>query len=331
MTPPDPPSAKTCAKCGETKPVEEFHRSSGTKDGLHAYCKPCNVENVTAHRKARRRGVPGRARGQEWVIGDTFGDLTVTGFTQPSGLVKLLECRCTCGGAREVWANNVAVMASWDCGDKSKHPKPPRPPKPPKKDSCPDCGGPKSIKAKTCKPCAAKRRRIRADNDQRIARNQRESDAPGLTQSQRNNLLHTWQRQHRTCTYCGIRQADTIDHVIPLIRGGDSYEGNLAPACRACNSMKGGKLLAEWKLNIRLKQQQEPTTWQWRPRPKRATEQPRIKPITGEQSALFKVCPGCGGAYIGKAAYCSARCSSRTKYRLKVGIPARARLGTRAA
>lgn len=48
------------------------------------------------------------------------------------------------------------------------------------------------------------------------------------------------------CFYCG-GSADTIDHVIPLSRGGQDPIDNLVPACRSCNSSKGQKLVAEWR------------------------------------------------------------------------------------
>lgn len=32
---------KTCAKCGETKPFEEFHKAAQGKNGLKASCKTC--------------------------------------------------------------------------------------------------------------------------------------------------------------------------------------------------------------------------------------------------------------------------------------------------
>lgn len=52
--------------------------------------------------------------------------------------------------------------------------------------------------------------------------------------------------QRGPCAYCGGR-AGTVDHVLPLNRGGRHSEGNLVPACRSCNSSKGDKLLIEWK------------------------------------------------------------------------------------
>ena len=39
---------KTCTKCKVEKSVSEFHKHSGTKDGLSGWCKECRKE---AHRK----------------------------------------------------------------------------------------------------------------------------------------------------------------------------------------------------------------------------------------------------------------------------------------
>ena len=48
------------------------------------------------------------------------------------------------------------------------------------------------------------------------------------------------------CAYCGATENMSIDHVIPLSRGGMHTEDNLLPACRSCNSSKGQKQLDEW-------------------------------------------------------------------------------------
>ncbi len=42
-------STKTCTKCHETKPLTEFHRDSGKKDGLRNDCKACAVMRSKAH------------------------------------------------------------------------------------------------------------------------------------------------------------------------------------------------------------------------------------------------------------------------------------------
>lgn len=52
-----------------------------------------------------------------------------------------------------------------------------------------------------------------------------------------------WQQKTSsgTCHYCG-RQVGikklTMDHVIPLSRGGRSTKGNLVPCCKSCNTAK---------------------------------------------------------------------------------------------
>ena len=53
-----------------------------------------------------------------------------------------------------------------------------------------------------------------------------------------------------TCYYCGHRFAPdelTMDHIIPIIRGGKSAKNNLAPACKDCNNKKKHMLPMEWE------------------------------------------------------------------------------------
>lgn len=47
------------------------------------------------------------------------------------------------------------------------------------------------------------------------------------------------------CVYCG-GQWDSIDHVVPLSKGGKDALHNLVPACRKCNSSKNAKDISEW-------------------------------------------------------------------------------------
>ena len=51
------------------------------------------------------------------------------------------------------------------------------------------------------------------------------------------------------CHYCardvGARRL-TLDHVVPLIRGGKSVRANIVPACKDCNSAKQSLLPWEW-------------------------------------------------------------------------------------
>ena len=57
------------------------------------------------------------------------------------------------------------------------------------------------------------------------------------------------------CHYCGgkfDRDLLTMDHIVPLARGGKSTKGNLVPSCKPCNSNKKYYTPAEIILRERL-------------------------------------------------------------------------------
>jgi 5-methylcytosine-specific restriction protein A len=52
------------------------------------------------------------------------------------------------------------------------------------------------------------------------------------------------------CHYCSRRvggRALTMDHLVPIIRGGRSIRPNLVPSCRDCNARKQSSLAWEWE------------------------------------------------------------------------------------
>jgi 5-methylcytosine-specific restriction endonuclease McrA len=52
------------------------------------------------------------------------------------------------------------------------------------------------------------------------------------------------------CYFCGqkIPPKDlTMEHVVPVIRGGKSSRGNVVPACKECNNKKKYLLPLEWE------------------------------------------------------------------------------------
>jgi 5-methylcytosine-specific restriction endonuclease McrA len=60
-------------------------------------------------------------------------------------------------------------------------------------------------------------------------------------------------RDEFRCVYCGKEKGLTIDHVIPLSRGGKSSFENCVTACKDCNSKKGNKLPSEAKMYMKKK------------------------------------------------------------------------------
>jgi 5-methylcytosine-specific restriction endonuclease McrA len=61
-----------------------------------------------------------------------------------------------------------------------------------------------------------------------------------------------WKRRlaEGRCYYCGkefpVREL-TMDHIVPIIRGGKSTKGNMVPACKECNNRKKHMLPIEWE------------------------------------------------------------------------------------
>ena len=52
------------------------------------------------------------------------------------------------------------------------------------------------------------------------------------------------------CYYCHMKVEKenlTMDHVVPLSRGGKSKKGNIVPACKECNNRKKSLLPIEWE------------------------------------------------------------------------------------
>ena len=59
-------------------------------------------------------------------------------------------------------------------------------------------------------------------------------------------------RDDYTCQYCGKHTSDlTIDHIHPRSKGGPHTWENLVSACRVCNHRKGGKSLAEARMQLK--------------------------------------------------------------------------------
>jgi len=73
----------------------------------------------------------------------------------------------------------------------------------------------------------------------------------------RKSLWWRQQIQAGVCHYCGKHvgaEALTMDHIVPVARGGCSAKGNVVPACGACNKTKkyltpAEQILAELEKN----------------------------------------------------------------------------------
>jgi len=61
-----------------------------------------------------------------------------------------------------------------------------------------------------------------------------------------------WKRKlaKGVCYYCGrsvMPQDLTMDHIVPIARGGKTTKGNIVTACKECNNTKKQLLPMEWE------------------------------------------------------------------------------------
>ncbi len=71
-------------------------------------------------------------------------------------------------------------------------------------------------------------------------------------QAQRLKKTQWWKRKcaDGICYFCGKKfqpKELTMEHVVPIIRGGKSLKANVVPACKECNNKKKYLLPIEWE------------------------------------------------------------------------------------
>jgi len=67
------------------------------------------------------------------------------------------------------------------------------------------------------------------------------------------NRRNIFARDDSRCQYCGNRfptSEMSLDHVVPLSRGGETSWTNVVCACTDCNKRKGGRLLSEVRMRL---------------------------------------------------------------------------------
>lgn len=79
---------------------------------------------------------------------------------------------------------------------------------------------------------------------ERLRRNNKRTNGGKLTKE---SIAARFDYYGNKCYYCDCCEGLTIEHRIPICRGGTNYPSNIVPACRSCNSKKGKKTEKEFK------------------------------------------------------------------------------------
>jgi len=211
---------KWCARCQRWLPLGAFSRSKARRDGYDQRCKECRRDYYDS------RADELRAYGREWHKTEAGRE------SQRSARRRYYE-----RNAGEIlehykewyYANHDTV--------RRRHNSRNREPEQRAKRVASNRRYYHDGRGREVQRAAAQRRRARA-----------RTLPATMTLAQWLRCVEWW--EHR-CAYCGRRIGRaTMDHFIPVSRGGGTTASNIVPACHSCNSRKGNKLPREWMETI---------------------------------------------------------------------------------
>ena len=220
---------KRCSMCATVKPFSEFYKDRSSPTGLQSRCGQCQREVQVAKRASDLTSA--RARGRErYAKNPDYFRRYVASYARRNAeqlRAKRLDVYASDperyrARARNWRARNIdkatirltkwrdshrEYMRAYDRRKRAEY----------------------LLNGKSWEMCARRRARIRS--------------APVIERISRSAII---QRDGARCYLCGreltLREV-TLDHVIPLARGGSHTADNLRVACRPCNSRKGARLV----------------------------------------------------------------------------------------
>jgi hypothetical protein len=223
-------SEKWCYKCDEWKTFDEFGHDSTRSDNRKALCKKCSL--INERRRAAKK--PKKVRTKKVVVPKIKAVKVKAGRKEK--VKKLPKPRI------------IKVVAE----------KPPKYPdtelRTQMKDQglqwcsmCKDWFPSADTKRLYCKPHANEKYRSYYARKGKLAIAQRaHARKRHIAPIPAHVQIHLLNMFHGMCAYCCVNAATTWDHITPVVKGGESVEGNIVPACVHCNSSKKDRDVVEW-------------------------------------------------------------------------------------
>jgi 5-methylcytosine-specific restriction endonuclease McrA len=217
---------KICTKCKLAKAGTEFNVSQGTRDGLAFRCKECQRADYASADRSRLKAV--RA---EWYARNKAG-------LKPTRTAYHLAHKAEAQAQGAAWRrkNEAKLKAQ----RKEYHRR--------NRDRLRAYYA--ALWQKNKASMTVRNRAWAKANPQKVAvlmqrRRARVAAALAtLTAAQWEAILEL---HGNACAYCGKPGKMTMDHVLPVSRGGGTTADNVVPACQSCNSSKGAKTPEEWR------------------------------------------------------------------------------------
>jgi len=206
-------NSKTCFRCKQTKTFDEFRKHKDRSDGLSSNCKVCDRASEKNWRKNNKELKASYDRAYRLANPESVRE------RQRRWEIKHAEKEKARKHAfylenKQLWAERTKIWALNN----------------PEKEN-------------------AKKRRWRANNPEKALQERhkyrkrlKENGIYEISQKDLKRLINA-----DVCYYCEKRCKLTLEHIIPVSRGGRHSIGNLVMVCPYCNSSKQARLLTEWR------------------------------------------------------------------------------------
>lgn len=215
---------KTCIRCEVVRTTADFYPYKRSRDKLFYECKTCQKERAVAWQKANPEKKKASDRKQD---------------QKPER--KAAHNERTRKAYKADPSKTAARTAAWAKAN-------------------PERAAARVAKHRAAKPesVAAAQKRYHDSDEykwvhrlrsqvQRAVKKAREmgiqDGADCITRTQWATIL---ERFEHCCCYCNTKTDLSIEHLTPLIRGGDNSVGNIAPACNPCNRKKWKRTAEEF-------------------------------------------------------------------------------------
>lgn len=235
-----------CKHCETWHDPSNFHKSKGKYKSI---CKDCHRSrySVSAGYKAPshiKKSVEAQARRETWLNEEQ--SCTICGSVKPrKEFYSKSQNRYLpyCCSTRRTWAQidqdiKEQMKTCFECGFRLPF------------DEFSNGGNGRDKKRPYCKCCEAARAKIYSDKPERMEQI-RQTDDGTVTVKVLSEML----RKTEHCDHCGVRMTQdypvtpsnkTIDHDVPLSRGGEHTLSNITIMCLGCNSSKQTRTLEEF-------------------------------------------------------------------------------------
>jgi len=216
-------NSKACTKCQQTKPLTEFSPSASSKLGVRSCCKSCNALSTASYRarnpsysaeysKKYRAANPERVKANNKKFREQNPNYAKDYHSQYRELENLRS--------RKNYWSDPAKQSLRKKLERQQNPA--------------------KFKERNRKYALSNRNKL---NEKAARRRSLKANAKTYALSKKE--IH--KLYNSACIFCG-KPSETMEHLIPLVRGGSHGIGNLAPACGSCNYSKAGRTVMEWRV-----------------------------------------------------------------------------------